>query len=150
MKTEESKNKLFASPLIEKVSNWILGIGKDEVIKYGYVTIERENVIREDFGKVVLTVTDRRGKGRSIKISSVYSKATHKPFVTFSVSELTSGDLKLNLSDLFYENHLNCNQESLENIFYHIKKLHRDSLMVDDEHDKLFKEEKIKNFLDNF
>ena len=149
------------SPLVQKLSDWVLGIKREDMITqkegdYGfdinYNECRDEEYIRT---KYVLWEGDKNKVDpvRSIEILRLETNTLdfHKHHISYFVMEVCRGEKKLSKDDLFSDNLNLDNRPTVRHMFYHIKSLHEYSSQQ-----KLLnklrkqREEDYKNFTENF
>lgn len=149
------------SPLVQKLSDWVLGIKREDMITqkeddYGFDIIcdecRDEEYIRT---KYVLWEGDKNKVDpvRSIEILRLETNTLdfHKHHISYFIMEVCRGEKKLSKDDLFCDNLNLDNRPTVKHMFYHIKALHEYSSQqkVLNELRKQ-REEDYKNFTENF
>lgn len=150
-----------SSVLIQKLSDWVLGIKQEDMITqkegdYGFdITCndsQDEEYIRT---KYVLWEGDKNkvDPERSIEILRLETNTLdfHKHHVSYFIMEVCRGEDKLSQDELFCDNLNLDNRPTVKHMFYHIKTLH-DYSSQQEFLNKLRKqrEEDYKNFTEKF
>ena len=149
------------SPLVQKLSDWVLGIKREDMLTqkegdYGFDIICNEckddEYIRT---KYVLWEGDKNKVDpvRSIEILRLETITLdfHKHHISYFIMEVCRGENKLSQDDLFTDNLNLDNRPTVKHMFYHIKALY-DYSSQQELLNKLRKqrEEDYKNFTENF
>lgn len=148
------------SPLVQKIADWVLNIKKEDMATQrgdgnGY-EINLVEIIddKNETKKLILweVNNDDPNAQRSIEIERIVKKDIFKERDTlYFLIELSKGDVELTFTELFEDNINQDNRKTLRRVFFHILKLHDYStqrIVLDKL--KFEKEEKYKNFTENF
>ena len=150
-----------SSVLIQKLSDWVLGIKREDMITqkegdYGFDIICNES--KDD--EYIRTMYDlwegdknKVDHERSIKILRLETNTLdfHKHHISYFIMEVCRGEDKLSQDELFCDNLNLDNRPTVKHMFYHIKSLH-DYSSQREFLNKLRKQrdEDYKNFTENF
>ena len=149
------------SALIQKLSDWVLGIKREDMITqkeddYGFDIICNESKDEEYIRTMYDLWEGDKNKvdpERSIKILRLETNTLdfHKHHISYFIMEVCRGENKLSQDDLFCDNLNLDNRPTVRHMFYHIKALH-DYSSQQEFLNKLRKQrdEDYKNFTENF
>lgn len=149
------------SVLVQKLSDWVLGIKREDMItqkegNYGFDITCNESQDEEYIRtKYVLWEGDKNkiDPEKSIEILRLKTNTLdyNKYHVSYFIIEVCRGEKKLSQDDLFYDNLNLDNRPTVTRMFYHIKALHDYSSQQELLNEiRKQREDDYKNFTNNF
>lgn len=147
------------TPLVKKLYDWVMSITKSNMITQGDsgngYDIYNSECKEDGYLKSAYVLWEKKDDktGKAIDIIRVENTGvTMSDYVcTYLIREVSNGDDKLDAQALKQDNLKPCNEEAIEDMYWHIKTLHKYS--KEQYHaDKVKKEiiEKYNNFVENF
>ena len=147
------------TPLVKKLHDWVMSITKSNMITQGDsgdgYDIYNSEWKEDGYLKSAYTLWEKKDDktGKAIDIIRVENTGvTMSDYMcTYLIREVCNGDDKLDATALKRDNLKPCNGEAIEDMYWHIKTLHRYS-KEQYYADKAKKEiiEKYNNFVENF